>query len=61
MGVIGDLVSFVSLVTVVGGVGYLVYDYRQNDCNSVIGSFQIRCAANTATNIGKGFAHAGLE
>ena len=54
MGAIGDIVNLITLVGVVGGAGYLYYDLKTNDCNSILGTFLPRCAVHTATNIFKG-------
>lgn len=54
MGVIGDITGLIVVVGIGGGVYYLVDDYRKNDCNSFIGSWQSRCIVTTAGNVVKG-------
>jgi hypothetical protein len=57
MGAIGDVVNLAMLVAVVGGIGYLAYDLKTNDCDSLLGTFLPRCAVNTAKNIVTGTVH----
>jgi hypothetical protein len=54
MGVIGDVVSLVTLVGIGGGIAYLVWDYKTNKCDSVFGFMMPSCAVHTAVNVAKG-------
>ncbi len=61
MGAIGDVVNLAMLVTVVGGIGYLAWDLKTHDCNSIIGTLLPRCAVNTAKNVITGTTHEVLN
>jgi len=49
MGLIGDIATLIG----VGGIGYLVYDYSNRKCESMLGAFDPSCVVHTTVGVVK--------